>query len=58
MDWDNLGAVDILALFNSFCKGEMIITKIQIFPSLFGLEQMKNDALYGPPKHLFEEKDK
>jgi hypothetical protein len=38
MDWDNLNAVDILSLFTSLCKGEMFITKVEIFPSLFGLE--------------------
>lgn len=52
-DWDNISAVDILSIFNSFCKGEMIITKVQIFPSLYGIEQMKHDSLYGPPKEMF-----
>jgi hypothetical protein len=50
MDWDNITAVDILKLFNSFCKGDMFISEVEIFPSLFGLEQMKTDSLYGPPK--------
>ena len=54
MDWDNLTAVDILSLFSSFCKGDMFISKVEIFPSLFGLEQMKKDSLYGPPKELFD----
>ncbi len=54
MDWDNLNAVDILSLFTSLCKGEMFITKVEIFPSLFGLEQMKKDSLYGPPKEILE----
>lgn len=53
MDWDNVTAEDLLAVFNSFCKGSMIIEKVQIFPSLYGLEQMKKDALYGPPKELY-----
>ena len=53
MDWDNLNATDILALFTSLCKGDMIIEKVEIYPSLFGLEQMKKDTLYGPPKELF-----
>ena len=56
MDWDSLNAVDILALFNSFCKGSMFITKVEIYPSLFGLEQMKKDTLFGPPKELLDEK--
>lgn len=56
MDWDSLSAVDLLALFSSLCKGgEMIVRKVQIYPSLYGLEQMKNDSLYGPPKDLFDD---
>jgi len=57
MDWDNLNATDILALFSSLCKGDMFIKKVEIYPSLFGLEQMKRDTLYGPPKELFAEGD-
>ena len=26
----------------------MIISKVEIYPSLYGLEQMKKDTLYGP----------
>lgn len=54
MDWDALNATDILALFNSFCKGDMLITKVEIYPSLFGIEQMKKDSLYGPPKEVLD----
>ena len=54
MDWDALNATDILALFNSLCKGDMFVTKVEIYPSLFGLEQMKKDSMYGPPKELFD----
>jgi hypothetical protein len=54
MDWDNLTAVDILAMFSSLCRGgDMLVTKVEIYPSLYGLEQMKNDTLYGPPKEVF-----
>lgn len=39
MDWDNLTAIDILSIFNSLCKGgDMFIRKVEIYPSLFGLE--------------------
>ena len=51
LDWDSIGAVDLYALFNSFCVGrqdKMQIEKVEIYPSLFGIEQMKNDLLYGP----------
>ena len=55
MDWEHLTATDLLALFSSFCKGDMLITKVEIYPSLYGLEQMKKDSLYGPPKELFDD---
>ena len=58
MDWDTMMAVDILALFSSLCKGEMFVSKVEIYPSLFGLEQMKRDSLYGPPKEVIEDLDK
>jgi hypothetical protein len=58
MDWDNLNAVDIFALFNSFCKGDMMIMKVEIYPSLFGQEQMKKDSLYGPSSDIFDIKIK
>ena len=54
MDWDSVGAVDILALFSSLCSGDKVVTKVEIYPSLFGLEKMKHDALHGPPKAIFE----
>lgn len=38
MDWDVLRAVDILALFRGLCTGEQTITKVIIYPSLFGIE--------------------
>jgi hypothetical protein len=38
MDWDVVQAVDLLALFSSLCTGEKIVTKVEIFPSLYGLE--------------------
>jgi len=38
MDWDSLNAVDILALFTSLCKGDMFVHKVEIYPSLFGIE--------------------
>jgi hypothetical protein len=58
MDWDNLTAVDLLAIFSSLCKGEQFVHKVEILPSLYGLEQMKKDTLYGPPKELFDAEPK
>ena len=52
-DWQRLTPHDIIIMFNSFCTGSMAIEKVEKYPSLYGLEQMKNDSLYGPPKDLF-----
>ena len=57
MDWDVLSAVDILALFRGICTGQQAISKVVVYPSLFGLEQMKKDTLYGPPKEIFQDVD-
>lgn len=56
LDWDSISATDLLVLFRSFCHGigaSASIDKVQIYPSLYGIEQMKKDALYGPPKEIF-----
>ena len=53
MDWDTITATDLLALFRSLCTGDKVVTKVQIFPSLYGIEQMKKDSLYGPPTDIF-----
>ena len=57
MDWDNISALDLLALFSSLSKGDLVVYKVEIYPSLFGLEKMKNDSLMGPPKEIFAEDD-
>lgn len=43
-------------LFQSFIHNQNkggSIEKVEVFPSLFGLEQMKKDTTYGPPKEMF-----
>jgi hypothetical protein len=54
MDWDNITATDILALFSTLCSGDKIVSKVEIYPSLFGLERMKREKEQGPPKEIFE----
>ena len=56
MDWDVLSAIDILALFRGLCSGTQQINKVVVYPSLFGLEQMKKDSLFGPPQEIFSNK--
>ena len=54
MDWDTVSALDLLALFSSLCSGDKVVHKVEIYPSHFGLERMKRDSLYGPPKEIFD----
>ncbi len=60
LDWDSIGATALLVLFQSFCTqlGRGQITRVQIYPSLFGIEQMKKEAVAGPPKTMFSDKRK
>ena len=52
LDWDSISAVDLLALFQSFCtKSGMAVEKVEIYPSQFGKEQMERDIA----NHLFIE---
>jgi len=57
MDWDNISALDLMAVFNSLTTGDVVVHKVEIFPSLFGLEKMKNDSLIGPPQEIFAKDD-
>lgn len=55
LDWDAINCKDIFVLFTSFCASNKshCVEKVDIYPSLFGIEQMKNDIMYGPPKEVF-----
>ena len=35
----------------------MLIKKVEILPSLYGIEQMKKDSLHGPSKEIFTKID-
>lgn len=56
LDWDHISADDLYFLFNSFCKPTMMIHKVVIYPSDYGKQMMERDAIYGPPKEIFENK--
>lgn len=53
LDWDHIGAQDLFSLFTSFCKGESIVQKVEIYPSEYGKQMIERDSLYGPPKEIF-----
>ncbi len=53
MDWDNIRAVDLMAVFSSFTPGNGRMLKISIYPSEFGKERMEREEMEGPPKEIF-----
>ena len=53
LDWDNIRAADLMAVFSSFVPTNGRIRKISIYPSQFGKERMQREELDGPPKEIF-----
>ncbi|GAP82854.1 putative pre-rRNA-processing protein esf1 [Rosellinia necatrix] len=58
LDWDNIKAVDLMALFSSFVPQGGRIEKVSIYPSEFGKERMKREDIEGPPKEIFKKPSK
>lgn len=56
LDWDNIRAVDLLAVFSSFTPGNGRISKISVYPSEFGKERMAREEMEGPPKEIFAQR--
>lgn len=53
MDWDHIKAIDILVVMNSFLPKGGKILSVSVYPSEFGLQQMKEETRQGP-KAVFE----
>ncbi len=53
LDWDNIRAADLMAVFSSFVPSSGRIHKISIYPSEFGKERMEKEEMEGPPKEIF-----
>lgn len=53
MDWDNMRAMDIMAVANSFVPTGGRIENVIIYPSEFGMERMQKEELEGPPREIF-----
>lgn len=59
LDWDNIRAEDLMAVFSSFTQNPGQIKRISVYPSDFGKERMEKEEMEGPPKEIFtERKDK
>lgn len=53
LDWDNIRAADLMAVFSSFVPSSGKISNISIYPSEFGKERMDREETEGPPKEIF-----
>ncbi|KAL9041789.1 MAG: hypothetical protein Q9180_001051 [Flavoplaca navasiana] len=53
LDWDNIRAADLMAVFSSFVPVTGAIQKISIYPSEFGKERMQREEAEGPPSEIF-----
>jgi len=54
IDWSNIRAIDLLAIIKSFTKLGCVKV-LQIYPSNYGLQQMKKDRTFGPPVNIWKE---
>ena len=53
LDWDNIRAEDLMAVFTSFLPAPERLLKVAIYPSEFGRERMEREEIEGPPIGIF-----
>ncbi|EXJ65980.1 uncharacterized protein A1O5_10957 [Cladophialophora psammophila CBS 110553] len=53
LDWDNIRAADLMAVFTSFLPSSGSLLKVSIYPSEFGKERLEREEMEGPPKDIF-----
>lgn len=56
LDWDNIRAEDLMAVFSSFLPTGGKVSKVAVYPSEFGKERMEKEEIEGPPKEIFASK--
>ncbi|MCJ1358211.1 MAG: pre-rRNA-processing protein esf1 [Icmadophila ericetorum] len=57
LDWDNIRAADLMAVFSSFMPKNGRILKVSVYPSEFGKERMEREEMEGPPIEIFVQKE-
>ena len=55
LDWDNIRAEDLMAVFSSFLPAAGRLIKVSVYPSDFGKERMEREEMEGPPKDIFKD---
>lgn len=53
LDWDNIRAEDLMAVFSSFVPTGGRVLKVAVYPSEFGKERMEKEETEGPPREIF-----
>ena len=53
LDWDNIRAEDLMAVFSSFLPAGDRLLKVVIYPSEFGKERLEREEMEGPPEGIF-----
>ena len=53
LDWDNIRAEDLMAVFSSFLPAGDRLLKVAIYPSEFGKERLEREEMEGPPEGIF-----
>ncbi|KAJ5762158.1 uncharacterized protein N7511_005540 [Penicillium nucicola] len=53
LDWDNIRAEDLMAVFSSFLPPGGRVSNVTVYPSEFGKERMEREEVEGPPKEIF-----
>lgn len=58
LDWDNVRAEDLMAVFSSFLPTGGRVRNVTVYPSEFGKERMEREEVEGPPREIFAKKGK
>ena len=57
LDWDNIHALDLFILFNSFCTGKQKVLKVEIYPSEYGIKEREKENKNGPDRKIFDKEN-